>query len=104
MHIYIYMGAFHGIISYPLLLRGPRKARAPIYICVCSFMATPTPLLLGGLAWYPEECRTLGEHDASPDGRCARPCCRFEVTVLGDAGQKERDETLGVWGGDLGGR
>lgn len=35
MHIYIYMGAFHGIISYPLLLRGPRKARAPyIYIYV----------------------------------------------------------------------
>ena len=40
MHIYIYMGAFHGIISYPLLLRGPRKARAPIYIyiCVCICM------------------------------------------------------------------
>ena len=36
--IYIYMGAFHGIISYPLLLRGPRKARAPIYIYIlqCS--------------------------------------------------------------------
>ena len=32
------MGAFHGIISYPLLLRGPRKARAPIYIYIlqCS--------------------------------------------------------------------
>ena len=32
IYIYIYMGAFHGIISYPLLLRGPRKARAPLYI------------------------------------------------------------------------
>ena len=34
IYIYIYMGAFHGIISYPLLLRGPRKARAPIYIYI----------------------------------------------------------------------
>ena len=34
VYAYIYMGAFHGIISYPLLLRGPRKARAPIYIYV----------------------------------------------------------------------
>ena len=32
VYAYIYMGAFHGIISYPLLLRGPRKARAPLYI------------------------------------------------------------------------
>ncbi|CAK9068859.1 unnamed protein product, partial [Durusdinium trenchii] len=35
------------------------------------------------ICFHCEECRTLGEHDASPDGRCARPCCRFEVTVLG---------------------
>ena len=51
-YIYIYMGAFHGIISYPLLLRGPRKARAPIYIHVVTICSkTPSQLL-----WDLGEC------------------------------------------------
>lgn len=34
--------------------------------------------------WNGQECRALGESgEDSPGKRCDRPCCRFEITVLG---------------------
>ena len=65
MHIYIYMGAFHGIISYPLLLRGPRKARAPIYIYI---LYTPGPSN-GCPMEIPDSSAGVVQLVGHPDGR-----------------------------------